>query len=71
MMYTVELTRGQGHPVVVRAIPLNVPNIARAIEGARALLEQAEAAGEGVDGYRIRDENGRSVASNWVGYPPM
>ena len=68
-MFTVELTRGQGHPVVVRAIPLNVPTIARAIEGARALLDQAEAAGEGVDDYRIRDENGHSVASNWVGYP--
>jgi hypothetical protein len=68
-MFTIELTRGEGHPVVVRTVPLNVPTIGRAIEGARTLLDQAVAADEGVDGYRIRDENGRSVASNWVGYP--
>ena len=68
-MFTIELTRGQGHPVVVRAIPLNVPTIARAIEGARALLNQAEAAGEVWMATVFRDENGHSVASNWVGYP--
>ena len=61
-MFTVELTRGQDHAVVVKTIPLNVPNLARAIEGARALLDQAE----GADGYRIRDKNGHPVASNWT-----
>jgi hypothetical protein len=61
-MFTVELTRGQDHAVVVKTIPLNVPNLARAIEGARVLLDQAE----GADGYRIRDKNRHPVASNWA-----
>ena len=61
-MFTVELTRGEDHAVMVKTIPLNVPNLARAIEGARVLLDQAE----GADGYRIRDKNRHPVASNWT-----
>ena len=65
-MFTVELTRGQDHAVVVKTIPLNVPNIGRAIEGARALLDDE---GDGADGYLILNDSGQSVARNWTGYP--
>jgi hypothetical protein len=68
-MFTIELTRGRRHEVVVDKRSSPSPHLKQAIEGARGLLHDARRGGgdDPPDGYRILDEHGQEVASDWTG----
>jgi hypothetical protein len=69
MSFMIELTRGKHHEVIVDKRPVSVPHLQQAIEGARGLLHDAQqAGGDNIpDGYRVLDDNGQEVASDWTG----
>jgi hypothetical protein len=68
-MFTIELTRGRRHEVVVNKRSSPSPHVKVAIEGARVLLHDARQGGgdDLPDGYRILDGHGQEVASDWTG----